>query len=113
MKEVYKESFTEIYEVFKLMPRTMVNKIPSKFIQIIENKKSTTYIPNINEPLEQCNLKEETKVILYLIYRDFLCNKEEKLELQYRDAQKLKKSEEELRKIYNPDTIFKRNKLKH
>ena len=109
MKEVYKEAYTEISEIFKLMPRTMLNKIPNKFVQMVDTQKSTSYIPNITEPLEQCTLKEETKVILYMIYRDFLCDKEEKSKLKYRDSQKLKEAEEELRKKYNPDDIFKSN----
>ena len=108
MKEIYREAFVEISEIFKLMPKTMLNKIPSRFRQIIENEKSTTYTSNIKEPLEQCTLKEETIIILSLIYRDFLCNKEEKERLQYRDAQKIKEAEDELREKYNPDNIFKK-----
>lgn len=108
MKEIYKEAFVEVSEIFKLMPKTMLNKIPSRFRQIIENEKSTTYTSNIKEPLEQCILKEETIIILSLIYRDFLCNKEEKERLQYRDAQKIKEAEDELREKYNPDNIFKK-----
>ena len=111
MKEIYKEAFVEVSEIFKLMPKTMLNKIPSRFRQIIENEKSTTYTSNIKEPLEQCTLKEETIIILSLIYRDFLCSKEEKERLQYRDAQKIKEAEDELREKYNPDNIFK-NRVK-
>ena len=111
MKEIYTEAFVEVSEIFKLMPKTMLDKIPNRFRQIIENEKSTTYISNIKEPLEQCTLKEETIIILSLIYRDFLCGKEEKERLQYRDAQKIKEAENELRERYNTDNIFK-NKVK-
>lgn len=90
MKENYREAFTEIIEIFKLMPITMINKIPNNFIKMIEENMSKTYIPNISEPLENCNLKNETKAILYLIYRDFLCDEKEKRELKYRDEQKAK-----------------------
>ena len=107
MKEIYREAFVEISEIFKLMPNTMLVKIPNKFKQIIENEKSTTYTSNIKEPLEQCILKEETIIILSLIYRDFLCDKEEKSRLQYKDAQKIKEAEDELREKYDPDNIFK------
>ena len=111
MKEIYKEAFVEVSEIFKLMPKTMLDKIPNRFRQIIEKEKSTTYTSNIKEPLEQCTIKEETIIILSLIYRDFLCDKEEKEKLQYRDAQKIKEAENELREKYNPDNIFK-NKVK-
>lgn len=107
MEEIYREAFVEISEIFKLMPKTLLDKIPNKFRQIIEDEKSTTYISNIKEPLEQCDLKEETIIILSLIYRDFLCSKEEKEKLQYRDAQKIKEAEDELHQKYNPDNLFK------
>ena len=47
MKEIYREAFVEISEIFKLMPNIMLDKIPNKFKQIIENEKSTTYTSNI------------------------------------------------------------------
>lgn len=70
-------------------------------------KNSTTYTSNLKESLEQCVLKEETTIILALIYRDFLCSKEEKNRLQYRDALKIKEADDELREKYNPNNIFK------
>lgn len=110
MKEVYKEAFAEVNEIFKLMPEGLLNKIPSEFKQIIEGEKSTSYISQIHEPIEECNLKEETIIILALIYRDFLCSKEEKEKLKLRDAKAVKDAEEELRERYNPDDVFKNRK---
>lgn len=106
MKQVYADAFAEIDQIFNLMPIALLDKIPNKFKQIIKNNKSD-YIPNIEEPIEDYQLSEETIIILSLIYRDFLCSKEEKEKLQYRDAQKIKEAEEELREKYNPDNIFK------
>lgn len=110
MKQIYADAFAEIDQIFNLMPITLLEKIPNKFKQIIKKNKSD-YHPNIKEPLEDCQLREETIIILSLIYRDFLCTKEEKEKLQYRDLQKIKEAEEELRIKYNPDDIFK-NKSK-
>ena len=105
MKQVYADAFAEIDQIFSLMPLALLDKIPNKFKQIIKENKSD-YIPDIGEPIEECQLSEETIIILSLIYRDFLCTKEEKEKLQYRDAQKLKEAEEELREKYNPDNLF-------
>ena len=110
MEEKYKESFAEVSEIFKLMPESMVNKIPVGLRTIIENEKSTIYKPDIKEPLEECKLKDETIIIMALIYRDFLCSKEEKEKLLQRDAEGLKKAEEELHEKYDVDNIFKKNK---
>ena len=112
MKSEYREAFTEIYEIFKLMPQKLLSKIPKKFYEMIEEEKSTEYSPNIKEPLEQQKLKNETIIILGLIYRDFLCSPEEKKMLQEKDARELqevqKALEDEIRQKYNPDDIFKK-----
>ena len=110
MKEIYREAFSEVEAIFKLMPSNLLNKIPEKFKQMITNEKSNEYVPNIKEPIEDCKLKEETIIILALIYRDFLCDEDKKKELKARDAEQLKKFEEELREKYNPDNLFKRNR---
>ncbi len=112
MKQEYKEAFTEVNEIIKMMPDELVNKIPSKFREMIEDERDKEYNPNIQEPLEKCKLKNETIIILGLIYRDFLCSQDEKRRLQERDARELqevqKAIEDEIRQKYNPDDLFKK-----
>ncbi len=112
MKQEYMEAFTEVDEILKLMPINLLNKIPNKFKEIVKSEKSKEYFPTIEEPIEDCKLKEETIIILALIYRDFLCDENQRRELKARDAEELKKFEEELREKYNPDNLFKKNKEK-
>lgn len=111
MKQEYKEAFSEVNEIIKIMPDELVDKIPSKFKQMIEEESDKTYTSNIQEPLEKCKLKNETIIILGLIYRDFLCSLDEKIKLQEKDARELQKVqnaiEQEIREKYNPDDIFK------
>ena len=111
MKPEYREAFEEIYEIFNLMPKELLNKIPKKFYEMIEEERDTNYYPNIQEPLEKQKLKNETIIILGLIYRDFLCSPDEKKRLQEKDAKELQEAEKELeeqiREKYNPDDIFK------
>ena len=111
MKQEYKEAFTEVNEIIKMMPDELVNKIPSKFREMLEDERDKEYNLNIQEPLEKCKLKNETIIILGLIYRDFLCSPDEKRRLQEKDARELQEVqrtiEEEIRKKYNPDDIFK------
>ena len=116
MKPEYREAFEEIFEIFNLMPKELLNKIPTKFYEMIKEERDTGYSPNIQEPLEKQKLKNETIIILGLIYRDFLCSPEEKKRLQEKDAKELKEVEkaleEEIREKYNPDDIFKnRNRI--
>ena len=107
MKEVYREAFSEIDAIFELIPANLLNKIPEEFRQIIKSEKSINYKPIINEPIEEFELKEESIIILALVYRDFLCSKEEKEKLKLRDAQRIKEAENEIREKYNPDDVFK------
>lgn len=112
MKQEYIEAFAEVNEIIKLMPIELVNKIPSKFREMIVEEKDKTYIPDIKEPLEKCKLKNETIIILGLIYRDFLCLPEERKKIQEKDAKELqevqKAIEDEVRQKYNPDDLFKK-----
>ena len=112
MKQEYREAFSEVNEIFKLMPKELVNRIPKKFREMIEEEKEETYYPNIQEPLEEQKLKNETIIILGLIYRDFLCDENERRKLQEKDAKELaeveQEIEKEMRQKYNPDEIFKR-----
>ena len=98
------------------MPKELLNKIPTKFYEMIQKERDTNYSSNIQEPLEEQKLKNETIIILGLIYRDFLCPPDEKKKLQEKDVKELKEVEktldEEFREKYNPDDIFKnRNKI--
>lgn len=115
MKQEYKEAFSEVNEIIKMMPEELSNKIPNKFKELLENERAMEYQPNIQEPLEEQKLKNETIIILGLIYRDFLCSSDEKKKLQEKDArefqelQELEKAiEEEMRVKFNPDEIFKK-----
>lgn len=110
MREEYLKAFSEVEQIIKLMPESLQNKIPDRFKNIIFTEKSQAYIPNIKESFEQCNIMEETKIILAVIYRDFLCSEEEKKEIKLKDSQKLMEYEKELREKYNPDDIFKNKK---
>ena len=111
MNEVYREAFSEIDAIFELMPINLLNKIPEKFRNIIKNEKSANYKPIISEPIEEYELKEETIIILALIYRDFLSTNEERELLKLRDAEKIKEAEKELYEKYNPNNLFKKTNI--
>lgn len=110
MQDQYLKAFSEVEQIIALMPEGLQKKIPEKFKNILSTWKDRNYAPNIQEPFEQCNIMEETKIILAVIYRDFLCSEEEKKEIKLKDSQKLMEYEKELREKYNPDDIFKNKK---
>ena len=110
MKREYEEAFVEVNEILKIMPIDLVSKIPVQFRQVISENKAKDYKIEIKEPLEEENLKEETVVILGLIYRDFLASPEEREELQAKDAEELRKIEEEMKQQYDMENIFAKRK---
>lgn len=99
----YANAFSEVYEILKLMPDELLDKIPQNFKKFVEQEKSVEYIPVINEPIENVNLRMETIIIMGLIYRDFLVSDTERKELQERDAKELELYYSEK---YSPEKIF-------
>ena len=111
MEETYRQAFTEVDIILSLMPNVLVKKIPEKLRSLIKKEKSKNYNPIIKEPIEDFKLKEETLIILSLIYRDFLCDENKKNELKARDKKQLEEEEKELSKKYNSEGIFENRKI--
>ena len=83
IKDITK-AYSEVYEILQLLDKVYVNKIPQKFLNLIEKEKDINYIPNIrpNIPLENQHLLEDTINILAMLKIDYWCSDEnEKLEL--------------------------------
>ena len=114
MNNINSEIYVDISVIISMMPTEMKSKISNSFINFIENNKSNNYVSNINPniPLKEQNIRKETKEMLGIIYRDYLCNEEERINLLQEEKRELTKLETEKREIYNPDNIFKKNNLK-
>lgn len=107
----FAEASAEINEILKYMPKEEVEKIPSKLREFFKEVASKDYVTNINPdlPLDEQEIKEKTKDIIALIYRNYWCSEEERKELDQKLIENDRKFEEELREKYNPDNIFKNN----
>lgn len=107
----FAEASAEINEILKYMPDEELKKIPSKLREFFREVASKDYVTNINPdlPLDEQDIKEKTKDIIALIYRNYWCSEEERKELDQKLIENDRKFEEELREKYNPDNIFKNN----
>ena len=114
MNNINSEIYVDISVIISMMPTEMKSKISNSFINFIENNKSNNYVSNINPniPLKEQNIRKETKEMLGIIYRDYLCDDEERINLLQEEKRELTKLEAEKREIYNLDNIFKKNNLK-
>lgn len=109
IKDITK-AYSEVYEILQLLDKVYVNKIPQKFLNLIEKEKDINYIPNIrpNIPLENQYLLEDTINILAMLKIDYWCSDEnEKLELikLFNDNERI--YQDTLRQKYNADNLFK------
>ena len=80
----------------------MQGKINPNFIKLIEDNKDTEYISYIDSsiPLKNQKLNPDTKTLLALIYRDYLCSEDERKNLLISEKQEIIKQEDETRKKY-------------
>ena len=102
MNRAYEEAFAEVDEILKIMPVDLLYKIPIRIRKIISENKAKNYKADIKETLDDQNLKEETVVVLGLIYRDFLASPEEREELLINDEEELRRIEQQ----YDMEKIF-------
>jgi len=106
------KAYVEILEILKYFPKDEYNKIPSILIEKMKINMDKEYkyeIKNIDNFQEQEMLKE-TETILAILYRDYLANEEQKNMFFIKEREKVKLLEEEKRKKYNIDDLFKQSK---
>lgn len=109
--EDYSKAYSEVLEVLRYIPKVDLVKIPKDeimfYIKNMDNKHNYKY--NFNKPFEDQKLMRLSKIIISNIYIKYLAkNKEELLENERKEILKL---EEENRKIYNTDNIFRNKNL--
>ena len=100
----------EVLGILDLLDEEQKNRIPKKLKEFFENNKNQDYQVNIdsNIPLEEQNLLQETVDILAMLKLNYWCtNEKEKEGLLNLLNENEKKYQEELRKKYNPNNLFK------
>lgn len=108
----YQNALAEVDMILKIMEKDMINKIPDSFLKFVEQKKSKSYITNLNMDLSlnEQKLLKETRAILSLIYRSFLCNPNESKKLKIDDNIELKIKQIELNEKFSYENLFKKRK---
>lgn len=111
MDNNYREVFAEVLEIIKHSKKDIIDKIPLKFIDFLKSNKSVDYIANIDFSDENWgnNIKIETKTILGLIYRDYIVSPQEREKLINDEIELEKQLEDEKKKIYDVDNLFKKH----
>lgn len=110
----YKQSLKEINTILDFMGNEYIEKLPKKLVRFIKENMDISYEDNIDQstPIDKQPLKNDTKILLSLMYRNYWCDEDKKKQLIEEDANKKREYEKEIYEKYNPDNIFKnRNKV--
>lgn len=91
MTIAYQNALAEMDAILKFMSEDLLDKIPNSFLNFIKQKKSKSYIVNLDLELslKEQNLLKETRIILSLIYRNYLCDFNKSRELKIEDIREL------------------------
>lgn len=104
----FSDASAEIIEILKYLPQSDVEKVPQKlrsfFIKVANNNYVTKIDPN--KSLQEQEIKEKTKDLIAVLYRNYWCSEEERTSLDKKLIENDKKYEEILREKYNLDNIF-------
>ena len=77
-------------------------RIPNGFINLVKNNMDINYKIDIDysKSIVNQNLLHETKILLSLIYRDYICDEKKRIELLELDSIAIKEHEKNLKQQY-------------
>ena len=106
------KAYVEVLEILRYIPVEDDNKIPTEIIENMQLNadKEYKYIVTHPDNFQEQEMLKETETILAVLYRDYWATEEQRKRILEKEKYDLKVLEEEKRKIYNPDDIFKKNK---
>lgn len=114
MENNLSKAYTEVLLILSYMEQKYVDMIPKKLLELFNEEKDKNYQPKINPniSLAEQNLQRKTLILLAMLNLNYWCEDEnEKKEMLKVYSENDKKIEAEMRERYNPDNLFKNNKM--
>ena len=111
VNERYSIAITETLHYLKGISQEYIDKIPNRFITFLKDNASQDYICDFDytKPLSELNLKNETRGLIAMICLNYWCDTEsQKNDFIKHLNENEKKYQEELRRKYNIDDIFRK-----
>lgn len=116
VNERYSIAISETLHYLKGINQDDINKISNKFMLFLKENASNNYSCNFDytKPLKDLELCDETRGIIAMICLNYWCETEEQ-KIKFRNHLNVNEQiyQEELRKKYNVEDIFKNNKVKN
>lgn len=103
-------AISQLDDLLGYLPKEEVEKIPINLRDFFKKIKNNNYDLRINpyKELEKQELLPKTKILLTIIYRNYWCTEEEKVELDKILFENDIKYEKELLEKYDPNNMFKK-----
>ena len=111
MDKETKEGISQVLDILNHTDKNIVEKISRKFIEFLQENKSMDYKVNIDYSNEEWKnqINEDAKVLLALIYRDFIVSDEERENLIKKEEIISKQYNKEIMDKYSVDKLFKKS----
>ena len=109
--ENYPNAYKEVFVILKNVDKDLFNKIPTSFINMINNKMNKNYNFELDKNIdfEEQSLLKETKVILAYVLLNYWSTKEQKDRIMQKFRQDII-IEERKKPKYNPEKVFRNHK---
>ena len=114
LDQKYSKAASEVLAILKNTPKKDVKKISPKFIEFLKENSCKTYMPYFDptKEIRELDLMIETQTLLSIIYLNYWANDEQKVFFKKKMHENELKYQEEQRKKYDPNNIFKKEKNK-
>lgn len=111
----YRIAATEVIYILDYFSEEFKANIPTNFLKFLNEQAIPEYNPNFDfsHGLDRLELRNKTKTLLAMIYRNYICSEKEKIEYEKILKQNENTYQIELREKYNPDNIFQKDKKEY
>ena len=111
---ISKNTYEEVHEILQCMDKSTIDKIPQKILKEIQENRNIYYKTKIDKKdiFNEKNVSKETIDFLCYLDYNYWMSDEEKRKIDKINYKKFIIEEEEKRKKYNPENIFKQHKEK-
>lgn len=114
VNEIYSIAISETLHYLKGINQEDINKIPNKFMIFLKENASNNYSCDFDytKPLKELNLTNEAKGLIAMICLNYWCKTEEQ-KIKFRNHLNVNEQayQEQLKRKYNVDDIFKKKDI--
>lgn len=105
------DMYSEVYDILNILGTDYIEKIPKKLYTHIERERNKSKINNffVDKSIESKNISDETLDFIAYLNMQYWTNEEERKRLIKKYSENDFMIEQELRKKYNSDNIFKKS----